>query len=208
MDTVCSSPERRATLHEPSVARPRSTDLSTCSNATSTMAASTTSHPSSNASLFAYGNAAPANSTVRQRPYAEPATTNSLLLTSERLKASTPSSMRPARQTSTTTMPSAYMTSQQLQRHASQPNRSRQQQDKSSNARGTTSVGVFIGGKQRLSLDAYAYPDPFTNCPGDILSKLAQLTRLQMETVEWERKRRFTKKKPGANGSAPGKDSP
>jgi hypothetical protein len=59
-----------------------------------------------------------------------------------------------------------------------------------------------------LFLDLYEYPDPFTNCPPDILSKLAQLTKLQLETVDWEKKRRFTKKKPITNSTAIGKDSP
>ena len=54
----------------------------------------------------------------------------------------------------------------------------------------------------------FEYPDPFTNCPQDFLSKLAQLTRLQLETIEWEKKRRFTKKKSVTNGTTPGKDSP
>ena len=59
-----------------------------------------------------------------------------------------------------------------------------------------------------LFLDPYEYPDPFTNCPQDLLSKLAQLTKLQLETVEWEKKRRYIKKKPMTNGSTHGKDSP
>ncbi len=59
-----------------------------------------------------------------------------------------------------------------------------------------------------LFLDLYDYPDPFTNCPQDVLSKLAQLTKLQLETIDWEKKRRFTKKKPLTNGMTQGKDSP
>jgi hypothetical protein len=57
-------------------------------------------------------------------------------------------------------------------------------------------------------LEIYEYPDPFTSCPQDILSKLAQLTKLQLETIEWEKKKRFTKKKPTSNGTVQGKDSP
>jgi hypothetical protein len=41
-----------------------------------------------------------------------------------------------------------------------------------------------------------------------MLSKLAQLTKLQLETVEWEKKRRFTKKKAVTTGNTQGKDSP
>ncbi len=41
-----------------------------------------------------------------------------------------------------------------------------------------------------------------------MLSKLSQLTKLQLETVEWEKKRRFTKKKSVTNGNTQGKDSP
>lgn len=59
-----------------------------------------------------------------------------------------------------------------------------------------------------LLLDLFEYPDPFTNCPPDLLSKLAQLTRLQLETVEWEKKRRYIKKKPMTNSTNHGKDSP
>ncbi|CAF1179621.1 unnamed protein product [Adineta ricciae] len=182
--------KRRATRYDSPVTVPGHNNLSTSSNSISTMATSTSSHPTSNSSLFAYGSTITGGNTVRQRALAEPAT-NSLLITSERFKSHTPSTMRPARQSSTTTMPSAYMTSHQLQRNASQGMRSRNHQDKSTNSR-----------------DVFDYPDPFTNCPPELLSKLAQLTKLQMETVEWERKRRFTKKKSGANGTTQGKDSP
>ena len=58
-----------------------------------------------------------------------------------------------------------------------------------------------------MSLDVYEYPDPFANCPQDILNKLSQLTKLQLETIEWEKKRRFAKKKPIASGTLQGKDS-
>jgi hypothetical protein len=40
------------------------------------------------------------------------------------------------------------------------------------------------------------------------LSKLAQLTKLQLETIDWEKKKRFTKKKPLTNGTGQGKESP
>lgn len=59
-----------------------------------------------------------------------------------------------------------------------------------------------------IFLETYDYPDPFTNCPQEIMNKLAQLTKLQMETIEWERKRRFIKKKPLTTGPVQGKDSP
>lgn len=55
----------------------------------------------------------------------------------------------------------------------------------------------------------YEYPDPFTNCPQEISTKWSQLTKLQLETIDWEKKRRFTKKKPLVNNTTPqGKDSP
>ncbi|UJR23275.1 hypothetical protein I4U23_026292 [Adineta vaga] len=177
---------KRRTTHDSPVITSGNLDLSN-------MATSTTSHPSSNPSLYAYGStitSSSSSSSVRQRALAETAT-NSLLITSERFKSQIPSSMRPARQSSTTTMPSTYMTSQQLQRNTSQNIRSRNQTDKSMNSK-----------------DLFEYSDPFTNCPQDILNKLAQLTKLQIETVEWERKRRFTKKKSGTNGITQGKDSP
>jgi hypothetical protein len=55
--------------------------------------------------------------------------------------------------------------------------------------------------------EVYEYPDPYTCCPQDMLSKLAQLAKLQSETVEWEKKRRFTKRKPLNNGLVQSKDS-
>ena len=64
----------------------------------------------------------------------------------------------------------------------------------------------------RLFLESYDYADPFTNCPQELLNKLAQLTKLQLETIEWERKKRFTKKKPSTTNTSSsiiqGKDSP
>jgi len=59
-----------------------------------------------------------------------------------------------------------------------------------------------------IFLESYSYADPFTNCPQDILNRLSQLTKLQFETIEWEKKKRFTKKKPMPNAFIQGKDSP
>ncbi|CAF1325471.1 unnamed protein product [Adineta steineri] len=181
--------KRHATHYDSPIIASSNTYLPISSGIALRMATSTTSHPSSNSSLFAYGNTITGGSTVRQRALAD-TTTNSLLITTERFKTNTSSSssMRPARQPA---MSSAYMTSQQLQRNASQTTRPRIQHDKTT-----------------ISKDLYEYPDPFTNCPSDMLSKLAQLSKLQIETVEWEKKRRFTKKKSGANGTTQGKDSP
>jgi hypothetical protein len=41
-----------------------------------------------------------------------------------------------------------------------------------------------------------------------MLNRLSQLAKLQFETIEWEKKKRFTKKKPMLNVSIQGKDSP
>ncbi|CAF2193683.1 unnamed protein product [Rotaria magnacalcarata] len=109
----------------------------------------------------------------------------------QRAIAETTANMRSTRQLlpAPTTIASTYVSSQQTQRN--QNSKSRTQQDKSIHSR-----------------DNFDYPDPFTNCPQEILSKLAQLTKLQMETIEWERKKRFTKKKPITIGAFQGKDSP
>ena len=57
-------------------------------------------------------------------------------------------------------------------------------------------------------LENFDYPDPFTNCPPEIMNRLAQLSKLQAETVEWEKKKRFTKRKPTTQFTPQGKDSP
>jgi len=121
--------ERRATHYDSPVTPSRNIYLSIPSTSSPGMATSATSHPSSNQSLFAYGSTVTGGSTVRQRALAETAT-NSLLITTERLKSNLSSSMRPARQPSTT--PS----SQPPQRNASQNIKSRTQPDKLINSKG------------------------------------------------------------------------
>lgn len=133
--------ERRTTSNDPSLIPTNHIDQSSISNSVQTMAMSTTSHPSSNPSLFAYRSTLTGGSTVRQRALAETSTT-SLLITTERLKTNINSSMRPARQPLTTTamaaMSSVYMPAQQSQRNTSQSTRSRNQQDRlTSNSKGT-----------------------------------------------------------------------
>jgi hypothetical protein len=154
------------------------------------MATSTSTHPTSNSAVFTYRSAAAGGNHVRQRAIAE-TTSNSLLISAERFKSNIPSSIRQTRQpltTTTTTLPSTYISSQQTQRNI----KSRIQQEKIPNTR-----------------EIYEYPDPFTNCPQEILNKLSQLTKLQLETIDWEKKKRFTtKKKPLTNGTTQGKDSP
>lgn len=152
------------------------------------MATSTSTQPQANSSVFTYRSAAAGGNSVRQRALAE-TTSNSLLISAERFKTNISTSIRQTRQpiTTTTTLPSAYISSQQTQRNT----KSRNQQEKIVNSR-----------------DIYEYPDPFTNCPQEILNKLAQLTKLQLETIDWEKKKRFTKKKPLTNSTSQGKDSP
>ncbi|CAF2423860.1 unnamed protein product [Rotaria sp. Silwood2] len=187
--------KRRIAHHDSSSIASTNNYLTISSNLTNSMAMSTTSHTQSNPSLFTYRNTLAGGNTIRQRALAE-TPTNNLLITTERIKSNISSAMRPTRQpltttATTTTMASTYTSSQQSQRNVSQNTRSRIQQDKSMNSK-----------------EIYEYPDPFTNCPQDFLSKLAQLTKLQLETIEWEKKRRFTKKKPIPNGIIQGKDSP
>jgi hypothetical protein len=133
----CLFLERRATHYDSPVTASRNIYLSIPSNSSPGMATSTTSRPSSNPSLFAYGSTVTGGSTVRQRALAETAT-NSLLITTERLKSNMSSSMRPARQPSTTptTTSSTYPSSQPPQRNASQNIKSRTQSDKLINSKG------------------------------------------------------------------------
>ncbi|CAF3510862.1 unnamed protein product [Rotaria sordida] len=187
--------KRRLTHHDSSSITSTNNYLNISSNLINSMAMSTTSHTPSNPSLFTYRNTLTGGNTIRQRAFVE-TPTNNLLITTERIKSNISSAMRPTRQplttaTATTTMSSTYISSQQSQRNANQNTRSRIQQDKSMNLK-----------------ELYEYPDPFTNCPQDFLSKLAQLTKLQLETIEWEKKRRFAKKKTIPNGMIQGKDSP
>ncbi|CAF0847881.1 unnamed protein product [Rotaria sp. Silwood1] len=186
--------KRRVAHHDSSSIASTNNYLNISSNSTNSMIMSTTSHTPPNPSLFTYRNTLTGGNTIRQRAFAE-TPTNNLLITTERIKSNISSSMRPTRQplttTVTTTMSSTYISSQQTQRNTSQNTKSRTQQDKS-----------------MTSKEFYEYPDPFTNCPQDFLSKLAQLTKLQLETIEWEKKRRFTKKKTIPNGIIQGKDSP
>ncbi|CAF3421260.1 unnamed protein product [Rotaria sp. Silwood1] len=186
--------KRRVAHHDSSSIASANNYLNISSNSTNSMIMSTTSHTPPNPSLFTYRNTLTGGNTIRQRAFAE-TPTNNLLITTERIKSNISSSMRPTRQplttTVTTTMSSTYISSQQTQRNTSQNAKSRTQQDKS-----------------MTSKEFYEYPDPFTNCPQDFLSKLAQLTKLQLETIEWEKKRRFTKKKTIPNGIIQGKDSP
>jgi hypothetical protein len=130
---------RRVVHQELCLTPSANTDTLIPTNSTSNMAMSTTSHPSTNPSLFAYRNSVASGNTIRQRALAE-TNTNSLLITSERYKSNISSSMRPARQpltaTTTTTMSSAYMSSQQSQRNVNQNIRTRIQQEKLNNSKG------------------------------------------------------------------------
>jgi hypothetical protein len=140
--------ERRTAHYDSCVTSTVNTDIAIPTNSTSNMAMSTTSHPSSNPSLFAYRNAVNGGSTIRQRALVE-TNTNSLLITTERYKSNMSSSMRPARQpltttTTTTTMPSAYMSSQQSQRNVNQNIRTRIQQDKLTNSKGRNVFPYFF----------------------------------------------------------------
>jgi hypothetical protein len=130
--------ERRTAPNDSSLIPSNNTDVSVPSNSAHTMTMSTTSHPSSNPSLFAYRSTLTAGTSVRQRALVD-TTTTSLFIATEKLKTNISSSMRPARQPltgTTTTMSSAYMPSQQLQRNVSQNTKQRIQQDKCNNSKG------------------------------------------------------------------------
>ncbi|CAF1218585.1 unnamed protein product [Adineta ricciae] len=163
------------------------------SGSSNQMATSTTNHHQSHPSVFTYRSAAAGGNTVRQRAIADPPS-NSLLITAERFKTTMTSTMRSTRQQSlplTTATTTSYVPSQQVHRSLPQTNRSRVQLD-----------------KLKTSQDNYEYADPYTNCPPELLNKLSHLTKLQLETIEWEKRKRFTKKKPTSNAFLQGKDSP
>ena len=179
------------------------------------MATSTSNQLQTTSSVFTYRSAAAGGNPVRQRAIAE-TTSNSLLISADRFKSNMPTAttttttttLRPTRQSlpATTSLSSAYLTSQPppQQRNA----KSRTQPDKLTNPRGKIAHECIHSILLEFSLETYDYPDPFTNCPQEILNKLSQLTKLQLETIDWERKKRFIKKKPLSNGTVQGKDSP
>ncbi|CAF2512179.1 unnamed protein product [Rotaria sp. Silwood2] len=202
--------KRRIANHDSSVIVSSTSDIPADSSPTNQMAMSTSGHPQTNSSVFSYRSAAAGGNTIRQRTIAE-TTSNSLLLTTDRLKSNMSSSIRPTRQLlpTTTTLSSTYISSQQMQRNNNQNIKSRIHQEKLLNSRGSLQSKFFKNNFINLFLEIYEYPDPFTNCPQDVLNKLSQLTKLQLETIEWEKKKRFTKKKPiTTNGAVQGKDSP
>jgi len=99
------------------------------------MATSTTSQLQTNSSVFTYRSAAAGGNPVRQRAIAE-TTSNSLLISAERFKSNISTSIRQTRQplttTTTPTVSSTYISSQQPQRNT----KSRVQQEKIPSSRG------------------------------------------------------------------------
>ncbi|UJR25637.1 hypothetical protein I4U23_006989 [Adineta vaga] len=190
MSVVYYTLERRVIHHDSSITiPPPPIDLSLTSNQMTTSASNHHHHQQpSHSSMFSYRSAAAGGNTVRQRAIADPPS-NSLLITAERFKTNLTSTMRPTRQQSISTLP--YLSSQQTQKNVSQNIRSRIQLD-----------------KLKTSPNNYEYADPFTNCSQDLLNKFAHLTKLQLDTIEWEKRKRFTKKKPISNAFFQGKDSP
>lgn len=181
------------------------------------MATSTSNQLQTTSSVFTYRSAAAGGNPVRQRAIAE-TTSNSLLISADRFKSNMPTAtttsstttMRTTRQSlpTTTSLSSAYLASQPPPQQQQRNAKSRTQQDKLSNPRGKITYDYIRSIRMKFSLEIYDYPDPFTNCPQEILNKLSQLTKLQLETIDWERKKRFIKKKPLSNGTVQGKDSP
>ncbi len=41
----------------------------------------------------------------------------------------------------------------------------------------------------------FDYADPFHSCSQEFLSRVSEMHRVQMDTIEWERKKKLTKKK-------------
>ncbi len=123
--------EHRIAHHDSPINIPSPIDISIPSNQ---MTTSTSSHPQTNSSVFTYRSAAAGGNTVRQRAIAE-TTSNSLLISAERFKTNMSTSIRQPRQplpATTTTLSSAYISSQQIQRNT----KLRVQQEKITNSRG------------------------------------------------------------------------
>ncbi|CAF0837205.1 unnamed protein product [Adineta steineri] len=177
--------KRRIVHHDSPIIVPPTGDISIPSNQ---MTMSTSSHLQANSSVFTYRSTAANGNTLRQRTIVEPPSSNSLLITAERFKSNLSSTIRPTKQQS---MATAYVSSQQTNRNLHQNARSRIHLEKLTHSR-----------------ENYEYADPFTNCPQDLLNKLSHLTKLQLDTIEWEKKKRFTKKKTISNAFIQGKDSP
>ena len=55
----------------------------------------------------------------------------------------------------------------------------------------------------------FDYVDPFQSCNQDFLSRVAEMHRLQTDTIDWERKKKLIKKKPkiGVNSNNNGNSS-
>ena len=103
------------------------------------MATSTTSQSTAHPPLFAYRNTITGSNTIRPRTLGETAT-NSLLITTERIKSNVSSPARPVRPplptatvTAMTTAPNSF---QQAQRYANHSTKSRNQQDKLTASKG------------------------------------------------------------------------
>jgi hypothetical protein len=122
--------EHRIAHHDSSIIVPSIVDISIPTNQ---MTTSTSSQLQTNSSVFTYRSAAAGGNPVRQRAIAE-TTSSSLLISADRFKSNISTSIRQARQplTTTTTVSSTYISSQQPQRNT----KSRVQQEKITNSRG------------------------------------------------------------------------
>jgi hypothetical protein len=122
--------EHRIVHHDSSIIVPSIVDISIPTNQ---MTTSTSSQLQTNSSVFTYRSAAAGGNPVRQRAIAE-TTSSSLLISADRFKSNISTSIRQARQplTTTTTVSSTYISSQQPQRNT----KSRVQQEKITNSRG------------------------------------------------------------------------
>lgn len=130
--------ERRIVHHDAPVTVSSTVDTTVGSNPTNQMVMSTSGHAPANSTVFTYRSAAAGGTTIRQRAIAE-TTPSSLLITTERLKANMTSSVRSTRQLlpPPTTVATTYMSSQQTQRNNNQNVKSRAQQEKMINSRGS-----------------------------------------------------------------------
>ena len=132
---------RLASTHDASLTTTSQIDLGSAANSSPNVIMSTTSHSMVNPSLSAYRNTIPSGGSNNRQRTATESSSNGLLFTTERVKSNVSLSVRPLRPSLTaaaTPLPSAYISSQQTQRHTHHHQiKSRLQNDRLALNRGT-----------------------------------------------------------------------
>lgn len=132
---------RLASNHDASLTTTTQIDLGSATNSSPNVIMTTTSHSMVNPSVSAYRNTIPSGGSNNRQRTATESSSNGLLFTTERVKSNVSLSVRPLRPSLTaaaTPLPSAYISSQQTQRHAHHQIKSRLQNDRLALNRGTS----------------------------------------------------------------------